>query len=420
MASTALDRSVLSELAADAAERLVRYAQIDTQSDEDSDTFPSTEKQWELLRLLEQELRELGLEDVTVDEHGYVFATVPATVEHEVPTIGFLAHVDTAPQYSGTNVQPQRIRYAGGEIALASGSVISPDECAELADHVGHELITTDGTTLLGADDKAGVAEIMAAVSHLLRHPEIPHGTLRIGFNPDEEIGRGTDHFDIERFGAVAAYTLDGSTAGEIQDETFSAIRVTVTIRGRAIHPGDAKGELVNAIKLAADVIDALPKDALSPETTAEREGFIHPIVVRGRDAEVELAFIVRDHDDAELDRHVEQLRAIVDTAVAAEPRASYDFDAQVQYRNMKNRLREAPEIVEKAEEAIRRLGLEPKRTLIRGGTDGSRLTEKGLPTPNLFTGGHLYHSEREWVCVEDMGLAAANVIELARLWAEE
>jgi tripeptide aminopeptidase len=419
MATTALDRSALAELAEDAAGRLVRYAQIDTQSDEDSDTFPSTEKQWELLRLLHDELRGLGLDDVTIDEHGYVFATVPATVAHEVPTIGLLAHVDTAPQYTGTNVRPQRLRYEGGEIRLASGSTISPDECAELADHVGHELITSDGTTLLGADDKAGVAEIMAAVSFLLRHPELPHGRLRIGFNPDEEVGRGTDHFDIERFGAVAAYTLDGSTAGEIQDETFSAMRATATIRGRSIHPGDAKGELVNAIKLAAEIVERLPKDSLSPETTEEREGFVHPYGIRGGDAEVELTFIVRDHDDATLDRHVARLRGTVDEVVSAEPRASYDFVVTEQYRNMRNRLQQHPEIVEKAEEAIRRLGLEPKRTLIRGGTDGSRLTEKGLPTPNLFTGGHLYHSEREWVCVEDMGLAAANVIELARIWAE-
>jgi tripeptide aminopeptidase len=410
---------VLEELAEDAAVRLTRYAQIDTQSDADSVTFPSTEKQWELLRLLHAELRELGLEDVEIDEHGYVFATVPATTDREVPTIGFLAHVDTATQYTGTNVKPQRFRYEGGDIRLASGSVISPDECAELANHVGHELITSDGTTLLGADDKAGVAEIMAAVSYLLRHPEVPHGTLRIGFNPDEEVGRGTDYFDIGRFGAVAAYTLDGSTAGEIQDETFSAMRVVVTIRGRSIHTGDAKGELVNAIKLAADVIERLPKDRLSPETTEEREGFVHPYVIRGGDAEVELQFLARDHDDTKLDEHVEELRRIVDEVVSAEPRASYRFAAIEQYRNMRNRLSEQPEIVEKAVESIRRLGLEPQRTLIRGGTDGSRLTEKGLPTPNLFTGGHLYHSEREWICVEDMGLAAANVIELARLWAE-
>jgi tripeptide aminopeptidase len=413
------DAAGRAELAADAAERLERYARIDTQSNEDSTTFPSTEKQWELLRLLEGELRELGLDDVDLDEHGYVFATVPATVDHEVPTIGFLAHVDTAHQVTGTNVKPQRRRYEGGSIDVGNGQTITVEECAELGNHVGHELITTDGTTLLGADDKAGVAEIMAAVSYLLRHPEIPHGRLRIGFNPDEEVGRGTDHFDIGRFGAVAAYTLDGSTAGELQDETFSAYRVVVTIKGRSIHPGDAKGELVNAVKLTAEVVERLPKDGWSPETTEEREGFVHPYVIRGTDAEVELTFIVRDHDDAELEQHVERLRGIVDEVVSPEPRASYVFDATVQYRNMKNRLDEAPEIVTRAEEAIRRLGLEPKRTLIRGGTDGSRLTEKGLPTPNLFTGGHLYHSEREWICVEDMGLAAANVIELARLWAE-
>jgi tripeptide aminopeptidase len=419
MPESVTDAAARAELAEDAAERLVRYARIDTQSEEDSTTFPSTEKQWELLRLLESELRELGLDDVHLDDMGYVFATVPSTVEHEVPTIGFLAHVDTAHQVTGTNVKPQRRRYEGGSIDVGNGQVITVEECGELANHVGHELITTDGTTLLGADDKAGVAEIMAAISYLLRHPEVPHGPIRVGFNPDEEIGRGTDHFDIERFGAVAAYTLDGSTAGEIQDETFSAYRVVVTIKGRSIHPGDAKGELVNAVKLMAEFVERLPKDAWSPETTEEREGFVHPYVIRGTDAEVELTFIVRDHDDAKLDQHVERLRGLVDEVVSPEPRASYAFDATVQYRNMKNRLDEQPEIVEKADEAIRRLGMEPKRTLIRGGTDGSRLTEKGLPTPNLFTGGHLYHSEREWICVEDMGLAAANVIELARLWAE-
>jgi tripeptide aminopeptidase len=409
------------ELAEDAAARLVRYAQIDTQSDEDSETFPSTEKQWDLLRLLRDELAELGLDDVELDEHGYVFATVPATVEREVPTIGFLAHVDTSPDVTGAGVRPQRIRYEGGEIALPGDprQVIRPAECSELAHHVGHELITTDGTTLLGADDKAGVAEIMAAVSHLLAHPEIPHGPLRVGFNPDEEVGRGTDHFDIERFGAVAAYTLDGSTAGEIQDETFSAARVDVKVRGRAIHPGTAKGELVNAIKLAAEVVDRLPKDTLSPETTDKREGFIHPHDVNGDGATVELRFIVRDFDDELLERHVALLRGIVDEVAAGEPRAELDVAVRIQYRNMRNELAKQPAIVEKAEEAIRRVGLEPLRTLIRGGTDGSRLTEKGLPTPNLFTGGHLYHSEREWICVEDMGLAAAAVVELAQIWAQ-
>ncbi len=273
----------LAELAEDAAERFLRYVRVDTQSEEDVERFPSTEKQLDLLRLLHDELAGLGLE-VELDRHGYVFATVPATVDRDVPTIGFLAHVDTSPAVSGANVKPQRLRYEGGEIVLPGdpSQVIGPDESEELAKHVGHELITTDGTTLLGADDKAGVAEIMAAVAHLVAHPEVPHGTLRIGFNPDEEVGTGTRHFDIERFGAVAAYTLDGSTAGELQDETFSAVRVTMTIRGRAIHPGTAKGELVNAVKILSAVIERLPKETLSPETTEGREGFVHPNEIVG------------------------------------------------------------------------------------------------------------------------------------------
>jgi tripeptide aminopeptidase len=409
-------------LADEAAERLIRYARIDTQAQEDSGTFPSTEKQWDLLRLLRDELTGLGAADVELDEHGYVFATVPSTVAHEVPAIGFLAHVDTTPDVTGTNVQPQRIRYDGGEIVLPGDArqVISPRDSPELSDHVGHDLITSDGTTLLGADDKAGVAEIMTAVSYLLAHPDVPHGRLRVGFNPDEELGTGTDHFDLARFGAEAAYTLDGSTAGELHDETFSGARVTVAIRGRAVHPGWGKGELVNALKLAAEILKRLPPDRLSPETTEGREGYIHPDEISGDAGAAELRFIVRDHDDALLDEHLTLLRGIVDAVAAAEPRAQISFTERIQYRNMRNELSKQPEIVERAESAIRRVGLEPNRTLIRGGTDGSRLTELGLPTPNLFTGGHLYHSEREWCCVHDMGLAVATIIELAALWAEE
>jgi tripeptide aminopeptidase len=297
--------------------------------------------------------------------------------------------------------------------------VIRPADDPELAKHEGHELITTDGTTLLGADDKAGVAEIMAAVAYLVAHPEVPHGRVRIGFNPDEEVSRGTDYFDIARFGADAAYTLDGSTAGEIHDETFSAARVDVTVRGRSVHPGWGKGELVNALKLAAEIIARLPEDRLSPETTSGREGYIHPHDLNGDGGVAKLRFIVRDHDDARLAEHVALLRGIVDAVGAAEPRAVLEVTEKIQYRNMLNELSKRPEIVERAEEAIRRVGLEPVRSLIRGGTDGSRLTEKGLPTPNLFTGGHAYHSEREWICVEDMGHATADVIELAVLWAE-
>ena len=412
--------ALAAQLAEDAAERFLRYVRIDTQSDEDSEEYPSTAKQLDLLRLLLEELRELGLEDAALDANGYVTATLQPTVAHDVPTIAFFAHVDTAREVSGANVSPQRRRYDGGEIPLGdSGSSIRPAESPQLAAHVGHDLITTDGTTLLGADDKAGIAEIMAAVAYLVAHPEVPHGTVKVAFNPDEEIGRGVIHFPVETFGAAAAYTVDGSTAGEVQSETFSGAQVRMKVRGRAIHPGWAKDELVNAIKLAAAVIERLPDDALSPETTEGREGFVHPIVVTGDSSEVELRFIVRDFENDLLDRHVEFLRGIAAEVAATDPRCSIDVETRIQYRNMRDALQEHPEIVANLEEAVRRVGLEPRRTAIRGGTDGSALTEMGLPTPNIFTGGHDAHSEREWICVEDMGLAAATVVETARVWAE-
>ena len=408
-----------AELAEDAAERFLRYVRVDTQSDEDSTEYPSTAKQLDLLRLLLDELRTLGLADAAIDEHGYVTATVPATVKHEVPAIAFFAHVDTAREVSGAGVQPQRIRYEGGEIALASGSVIRPQESPQLQHHAGHELITTDGTTLLGADDKAGIAEIMAAAAYLLAHPEIPHGPVKVAFNPDEEVGRGVIHFPVDTFAAVAAYTVDGSTAGEIQQETFSGAQVRMRVLGRAIHPGWAKGELVNAIKLAAEIVARLPQDRLSPETTADREGFVHPVVISGNSSEVELRFIVRDFEDDLLDRHVEYLHELATEVAATDERCSIEVESRIQYRNMRDTLEQHPEIVANLEEAVRRVGLEPKRTAIRGGTDGSALTEMGLPTPNIFTGGHDAHSEREWICIEDMGLAAATVVELAQVWAE-
>jgi tripeptide aminopeptidase len=408
------------QLAEDAAERLVRYAQIDTQSDSDSETYPSTPKQLDLLRLLVDELRELGLDDVAIDDYGYVTATLPPTVDHDVPAFALFAHVDTASDASGTNVKPRRVRYDGGEIALGdSGQVIRPSESPELERHIGHELITTDGTTLLGADDKAGVAEIMAAAAYLVAHPEVPHGPVKVAFNPDEEVGRGVAHFPVDAFGVVAAYTVDGATAGEVQSETFSGAEVRMKIRGRAIHPGWAKGELVNAIKVASAILEQLPKDRLSPETTEEREGYVHPAVVSGNSSEVELRFIVRDFENELLDEHVELLRGIAADVAAGEPRCSIDVQSRIQYRNMRDTLQQYPEIVENLEEAVRRVGLEPRRTAIRGGTDGSMLTEMGLPTPNIFTGGHDAHSEREWICIEDMGLAAATLVELAKVWAE-
>jgi tripeptide aminopeptidase len=413
--------ALAAQLAEDAAERFLRYVRIDTRSDEDSDTYPSTPGQLDLLRLLRDELEQVGLADVAMDEHGYVTGTLPATIDREVPTIAFFAHVDTAREVSGAGVSPQRVRYEGGEIVLGdSGQAIRPGESPQLENHVGHELITSDGTTLLGADDKAGVAEIMAAVAYLVGQPELPHGTVKVAFNPDEEVGRGVVHFPVESFGATAAYTVDGSTAGELQAETFSGAQVRMHIHGRAIHPGWAKGELVNAIKVAGEILSRLPQDGLSPETTDGREGYVHPVLVEGDSSEVELRFIVRDFEDDRLDEHIAFLRALAEEVAAGEPRCSIEVEDRIQYRNMRDALAPHPEIVANLEEAIRRVGLEPKQTSIRGGTDGSVLTEMGLPTPNIFTGGHDAHSEREWICVEDMGLAAATLVELARVWADE
>jgi tripeptide aminopeptidase len=413
------ETTLAARLAEDAAERFLHYVRIDTRSDEESETYPSTPGQLDLLRLLRDELEQVGLADVAMDEHGYVTGSLPATVEHEVPTIALFAHVDTAREVSGAGVSPQRVLYEGGEIVLGdSGQTIQPELSPELSKHVGHEVITTDGTTLLGADDKAGVAEIMAAVAYLVTRPEIPHGTVKVAFNPDEEVGRGVVHFPVESFGAVAAYTVDGSTTGELQSETFSGAQVRMRIHGRAIHPGWAKGELVNAIKLVGEILSRLPQDGLSPETTEGREGYVHPVLVEGDSSEVELRFIVRDFEDDRLAEHVAFLRDLAEEVAAAEPRCSIEVEDRIQYRNMRDALARHPEIVANLEEAIRRVGLEPRRTSIRGGTDGSALTAMGLPTPNIFTGGHDAHSEREWICVEDMGLAAATLVELARVWA--
>ncbi len=417
--ATETHAALAAQLAEDAAERFLRYVRIDTQSDEDSESYPSTEKQLDLLRLLADELNELGVDGAAIDEHGYVTATLPANVEHDTQTIAFFAHVDTAREVTGENVKPQRFRYEGGDIPLgSSGSTIRPAESPQLESHVGHDLITTDGTTLLGADDKAGIAEIMAAVAYLKANPDVPHGTVKVAFNPDEEIGRGVIHFPVDSFGAVAAYTVDGSTAGEVQSETFSGAQVRMHIKGRAIHPGWAKGELVNAIKLAGAVLEKLPKDSLSPETTEDRDGFVHPVIVNGDSSEVELRFIVRDFENDLLDQHVDFLRGIAAEVAATDPRCAIEVESKIQYRNMRDTLQQHPEIVANLEEAVRRIGLEPRKTAIRGGTDGSALTEMGLPTPNIFTGGHDAHSEREWICVEDMGLAALTIVELSKIWA--
>ena len=409
------------ELAQDALERFLRYVVVDTQSDSHSDSYPSTAKQLDLSRMLVDELHAAGLEDAELDENGYVLATLPATVDGEVPTIGLIAHVDTVPGVPGAGVRPQVVRYEGDRLPLPGDTSVAldPDESPRLGDHVGHELVTSDGTTLLGADDKGGVAEIMAAVAYLVRHPELPHGRVRVAFTPDEEIGKGTDHFDLERFGAVAAYTLDGSTAGEIEDETFNAVAATVVFHGLSVHTGTAKDRLVNAAKVAATFLASLPRD-LAPETTEDRQGFIHPEEVTGGTERCVVRLILRDHDEEKLARHEALLRGLADDASAAWPGSRVEVTVEEQYRNMKRYLDAHPRVVEAAREAYRREGIDPQMTIIRGGTDGSRLSERGLPTPNLFTGGHDYHSRREWICVQDMGAAAATIVHLVQVWAED
>jgi tripeptide aminopeptidase len=404
----AAESPLAAELRADALERFLRYVRIDTQSARESETYPSTAKQLELSRLLADELRSIGLKDVELTEHGYVFATLPGTAG---PGVGLLAHVDTSPDAPATGVSPVvHENYAGGELVAG----LSPATSRLLGERIGHDIVTSDGTTLLGADDKAGAAEIMAAVAYLAAHPEIPHAPARIGFTVDEEVGRGTVHFDLERFGVAFAYTLDGSEVGEIENETFSAVELKVTFPGVGVHPGTAKGKLVNPIKLAARFIESLPPTTLSPETTEGREGFVHPAAIEGGPEAVTVTFILRDHDNEKLAGHEALVRRL---ALEVAPAAT--FARLEQYRNMGEALSKVPQIVEAALEATRRAGLEPTLSSIRGGTDGSVLTEKGLPTPNIFTGGNEFHSVREWISVQDMAVSAATVVELLKLWAE-
>jgi tripeptide aminopeptidase len=417
---TAAYTSELAEsLSADVLDRLLRYVRIDTQSDREYTRSPSTPGQLELGRLLVDELRGLGLTDAALDERGYVTATLPGNA-NGAPTIGLLAHLDTSPDESGANVEPLVHRdYDGGTIELPRrGTVLDPERMPELAPKVGHDLVTTSGDTLLGADDKAGVAEVMAAVAYLAAHPEVPRSTVRIGFTPDEEIGEGAKLFDIEAFGAACAYTLDGSETGEFTDETFTAASADVVIRGVEVHPGMATGKLVNAARLAGRVLAELPPD-LTPEATSEREGFIHVYSVEATAGEATIRTIVRDFDDERLAGHIALLRRTAEEVVASEPRAQLEIDVKDQYPNMRRFLDEHPGVSDAALEAIRREGLEPKHVPIRGGTDGSILSARGLPTPNLFTGGHEYHSVREWASVQDMASAAAVAVRLAGVWAE-
>ena len=419
MADPRYPTPLAAELAEDVLERFLRYVRIDTQSDDDSETYPSTAKQRDLGELLARELREAGLDDVDFTEHGYVFATVPGSAG---PTVGLIAHMDTSSDESGTNVQPQVLRnYDGGDIALPGDSrkVLRASENPILAERAGHDIVTTDGTTLLGADDKAGVAEIMGAVAYLAAHPEIEHAPVRVGFTVDEEVGRGVDHFDIDDFGADFAYTLDGSELGRIDDETFSASEVRIRIEGHSVHPGTSKGKMMNAIKLAARIIERLPADSLSPETTEGREGFVHPYRIAGTTAEAELRVIARDFDAQKLEGHEELLRKLAEEVAAEEPRAQVTVTVEESYRNMKEFLDADPAVTEAADEAARRVGLEPWREPIRGGTDGAMLSARGLLTPNIYTGAHQFHSVLEWASVQDMATSAATIVELVKLWAE-
>jgi tripeptide aminopeptidase len=410
------------ELAPDVLARFLRYVRIDTQSRRDRTSSPSTPGQLELGRVLAAELEQAGLDDVQLNEHGYVLATLAGNGvgAGTGDVVGLIAHMDTSPDAPGQGVEPiVHNAYDGGTIELPrQGTVLDPARMPELTEKVGHDIVTSSGDTLLGADDKAGVAEIMAGVAHLAAHPELPRPTLRVAFTPDEEIGEGATLFDVERFGARCAYTLDGSDLGELQDETFSAVEAIVTVRGVEVHPGFATGKLVNALRLAAKIVAALPSDTLTPETTADRQGFIHPYEISGTAGKAEVRFIVRDFDDDLLDRHVALLERTAREVTASEPRADVEVSVREQYRNMRRVLSGVPNVTDAAEAAIRAEGIEPIRRPIRGGTDGSKLTEMGLPTPNIFTGGHEYHSVREWASVHDMAAAAAVVVRLAEVWS--
>ncbi|MBN9580806.1 MAG: peptidase T [Afipia sp.] len=403
-------------------DRFLRYVRIDTQSDASSPTCPSTAKQKDLGRLLAQELRDMGLSDAHMDEHGYVYATLPANTARTVPVICFCAHMDTSPDCTGTNVKPQIVRrYQGGDIVLPADptQVIRAAEHPALAQQIGNDIVTTDGTTLLGADNKAGVAEIMDAVQVLLANPQIRHGTIKILFTPDEEIGRGADRVDLAKLGAAFGYTIDGESAGHLENESFSADGVTITIQGVSAHPGFAKGRMEHALKIAARIVDRLPKD-LAPETTEGREGFLHPTGLQGGLDSATLSLIVRDFTEQGLTDKEVLLETIVREVMADFPRSSYTFEVKQQYRNMKVVLDRHPEVVAYALEAIARAGLEPVRSSIRGGTDGSRLSFMGLPCPNIFAGEHAFHSRLEWVSVQDMEAAVRTIVHLAAVWEEK
>ncbi|WEK19438.1 MAG: peptidase T [Candidatus Pedobacter colombiensis] len=403
--------------------RFIKYVQIDTQSDPQSPTVPSTEKQKNLGKVLVAELLEIGVADAHLDEYGYVYATIPANTDKKVPVICFCSHMDTSPDCSGYNVKPIiHENYQGQDLVLPDDNsvVLKMKEHHDLKDQIGNDIITASGTTLLGADNKAGLAEIMEAAAFLMQNPEFKHGTIKILFTPDEEIGRGVDKVDLEKLGADFGYTIDGETLGSIEDETFSADGAVLTIKGVSAHPGFAKGKMESAIKILSDVISSLPADCLSPESTELKEGFIHPVTIGGNVEQAEARFILRAFNDEELAANGELLDATVQNIIEDFPNASYELKITQQYRNMKQVLDKHPQIIEIGIEAIKRAGITPKQQSIRGGTDGSRLSFMGLPCPNIFAGEHAFHGKQEWASVQDMEKAVETIVNIAAIWEEK
>ncbi|WP_298245057.1 peptidase T [uncultured Bradyrhizobium sp.] len=404
-------------------ERFLRYVTIDTQSDPDSPRSPSTEKQKDLGRVLAAELKAMGVADAHLDDYGYVYGTIPANTDKKVPVICFCSHMDTSPDVTGKDVKPQLVKnYRGGDLTLPgdTSQVIRFNEHPALKNQIGNDIITTDGTTLLGADNKAGVAEIMDAAHFFINNPDVKHGTIKILFTPDEEIGRGVDNVDLKKLGADFGYTMDGESAGCVEDETFSADGATITISGVSAHPGYAKGKMEHAIKIASAIVERLPKEGCSPETTSGKQGFLHPIGIEGALEQATLSFIVRDFTEEGLKEKEALLEGIVKDVMKDYPRSTYKFEVKEQYRNMKQVIDRHPHVLEYAIEAIRRAGLRPMRTAIRGGTDGSRLSFMGLPCPNIFAGEHAFHSRLEWVSRQDMEKAVETIVHLAMIWEEK
>ncbi|MFN8429140.1 MAG: peptidase T [Spirosomataceae bacterium] len=405
-------------------ERFLKYVQIDTQSDPFSETHPSTNKQFDLANVLVEELKDLGIKEVEVDEFCYVYATINGNSEKKnTPKIMFCSHMDTAPDCSGTNVKPIiHVNYQGNDIKLPDdpNQIIKPSEHPDLKDQIGNDIITASGTTLLGADNKAGLAAIMTAVEFLVKNQEIKHGDIKILFTPDEEIGRGTNKINLKKLCADFGYTIDGETLGSLENETFSADGVEITIHGVSAHPGFGKNKLVNAIKIASEIIAELPKDSLSPETTEGKEGFIHPTDIKGGQETCTLHFIIRDFDEKGLVEKEDFLKNIAEKVIKKYPEAKMEFVVKEQYRNMKVILEQHPEVIENALEAIKRAGLNPKLQSIRGGTDGSRLSFMGLPCPNIFAGEHAFHSKLEWVSVQDMVKAAEVIVNICEIFEEK